>query len=81
MKRSRTLNTHYNYQLIEGDKKTYFRTSKCIADYMGYCAETIKKKIHNPKQQLRKYKGIHVEIIKVKVPIYEITREIKKIEY
>lgn len=80
-RRIRSENINYNYELVVEDKKQYFRTAKCIANYLGLSHATVRTKMRDPTHTFRQYKGVNIEIKKVKVPIYNIRVEQTKIEY
>jgi len=81
MTRGSAKNIHYNYELIVDDTHQYFRTCKCIADHLGLSLATIRTKLQLPNHNLRQYKGVNIQIIKVHVPIFDIRVEQTKIEY
>jgi len=71
MTRGTAPNNHYNYELIKAGEHKYFRTSHCLGEYLGVSNTTILNKIKKPTLVIRKYKNEVIEILKVKVPIYE----------
>ena len=64
-------NNHYNYELIKDGEHKYFRTSHLLGHYLGVSNTTILNKVKKPTLVIRKYKKEDIQILKVKVPIYE----------
>jgi len=69
--RGRSPQLHYNYELIKDGEHKFFRTSHLLGEYLGVSNTTILNKAKKPSIIMKKYKDQDIQILKVKVPIYE----------